>query len=66
MNREPVVIIGTVATAIVAVLQAIGGDVLPEGMSEQLVIIIQAVVVVVGILLARSKVSPVSPLDRLE
>ena len=66
MNREPVAIIGLVASALVAVLEAVGGELLPEGVAPELVTIIQAAVVIAGIVLARSRVSPVNPLTRLD
>lgn len=60
MNREPVAIIGVISAAIVAVLQAVGNDVLPEGVAVEVINIIQAIVVIAGIVLARAQVTPVS------
>ena len=59
MNREPVVIISIVASSIIAVLEAVGNDLFVAGISDSLITIIQAVVVIAGIVLARSQVTPV-------
>jgi hypothetical protein len=58
-QREPVVLIGTIAAATIAVLQAVGNDFLPAGVSEEVIIIIQAIVAIVGIVAARARVTPV-------
>lgn len=55
-RREPIVLIGTAATAIIAVLEAVGEDLLPAGVATELVTIVQAIVAVAGILLARRSV----------
>lgn len=59
MQREPVVIIGLIGSAVIAVLQAVGTDLLPAGVTEQAVTLVQALVAIVTILLARSRVTPV-------
>lgn len=60
ITREPVAIISVISGAIIAVLQAVGADFLPEGVAVEVINIIQAIVVIAGILLARSQVTPVA------
>lgn len=59
MQREPVILIGLLGAAIIAVLEAVGADLLPPGMTEEAVRLTQAIVAIVTIVLQRSRVSPV-------
>jgi hypothetical protein len=59
MKREPVILIGLLGAAIIAVLEAVGSDLLPPGMTEEAVRLTQAIVAIVTIVLQRSRVSPV-------
>ena len=64
MQREPIVLIGLVSAAVIAVLQAVGSDLLPAGVTEEIITIIQAIVAVAGILLARSRVDSPATVQR--
>lgn len=56
MRKEPIVLISLAAAAIIAVLEAVGAEVLPEGVAPELITIIEAVVVIAGVLLGRQSV----------
>lgn len=61
MQREPLVLIGLVSAAVIAVLEAVGNDLLPPGVTAEVITIIQAIVAIAGVLFARQKVwSPAS------
>lgn len=60
MNREPIVIIGTIGAVVVAALEAlVQSGALTGELGDPIVRIVQAVVVIATILLGRSKVTPV-------
>lgn len=60
MNREPIVIVGTIGAVVVAALEAlIQQGALTGDLGDPTIRIVQAVVVIATILLGRSKVSPV-------
>lgn len=57
MQREPAVVLGTVAAAVVAALQVLGPEYFPD-LTDPLTGAISAVVVLVSAILTRQRVTP--------